>query len=130
MRAGTFGAADDCTRGGVVTMDSGRLTGGDYNLAYAGNYALCETSIVGRMRVFVHGDPDFVSVFGSREREYHFDFVGEMLSSGHCECRLMVDAEQQGRLVLRRLMNLPERRYEWPASAVSTIPHQGTPEGG
>ena len=110
MRAGRFGAPDQLTRGGVVTLDGGRISGGDYNLAYVGHYTLSGDSISGRLHVIVHGDPAFVTVFGSTEREYRFDFVGERLSNDHCECRVMVNSTTQGRLVLRRLMDLPDRK--------------------
>jgi hypothetical protein len=107
IRAGRFGAPDTNTRGGVATLDSGRITGGDYNLLYAGHYGVSGTSIVGRLHILVHGDPGFITVFGTTDRECHFDFVGEQLSADHCECRLILDENTEGRLVLRRVLDLP-----------------------
>jgi hypothetical protein len=110
IRVGRFGAPDSETRGGVVVVEDGRIVGGDSNLAYIGECTMDGLSAAGRLHIIRHGDPSFVTIFGSNADEYDVEFVAERLRSGYYEGRLLVRPNWQGRLVLRRLRDLPAKR--------------------
>lgn len=109
IRVGLFGAPDSETRGGVVAIEDGRIVGGDSNLAYFGECTGDSVSLAGRLHLIRHGDPSFVTVFGRSDPEYDVEFVAERLGEGYYEGRLLVRPNWQGRLVLRRLSDLPAR---------------------
>lgn len=126
IRVGSFGASDGETRGGVVSVEGGRIVGGDSNLAYMGDCSVVGTSLAGRLHLIRHGDPSFVTIFGRSDPEYDVEFVGERLAAGYYEGRLLVRPDWQGRLVLRRLSDLPAKGgYQlrpFPSPLTSTVP--------
>lgn len=65
------------------------------------------TALSGRLHVIRHGDPAYVTIFGTTEAEYDLEFVGERLRTGYYEGRLFRRPNFEGRIVMRRLANLP-----------------------
>lgn len=107
LRVGHFGAPDEMTRGGVVAVECGRIVGGDSNLAYLGTCQVDGTEIRGKLHVVRHGNPDYLTIFGDTASEYDLEFVGEQLWPDYYEGRLFRHPTFEGRIVLRRLADLP-----------------------
>jgi len=121
LRVGRFGAPDHLTRGGVVVVERGRIIGGDSNLAYVGTCQVDGTALSGQLQVVRHGDPGFVTIFGDTETEYQLDFVGERLRRDYYEGRLFRRPDFEGRIVLRKLADLPPFPFDARPSSKRTL---------
>ena len=96
--------------GGAIAIENGRIVGGDNNLAYIGECRVDGTELTGSLHVIRHGDPEYATFFGSKDIEYTVQFVGERLSRDYYEGRLKVRPGVEGRMFMRRLLDLPARQ--------------------
>lgn len=92
--------------GGVIVLESGRLYGGDSGYAYLGLYDVSGERIDGSIHVVRH-DPDIISIYDRDEDEFDLRFRMVRQGDEAMEGELIRSGYPNGRVILRRLANLP-----------------------
>jgi hypothetical protein len=110
IRAGVFGAPDSQIEGAAVAIEQGRIVGGDKDHVYYGECRTDGNAIIGEVHVLRHSDAEHETFFGSTDREYSIEFVGQLVSPAYYEGNLKVSTGIEGRMFMMRLAELPPRR--------------------
>ena len=108
-QGGKFGAPVSQLRTGVVTLEGGRLTGGNDFVIYMGHFDLIGTEMTGTIEVSHFGDRGSTTRSAEPIRKYSITIIEERFDADYYEGRAIFPNKSQHRLVFRRLSHLPGR---------------------
>ena len=107
FRIGRFGCRDAETRGGVIHIEPGRMTGGDSHFALSGHFELKGTELHASLRVCRHWHGgDLEELMGSTGNAFHLSFVADAISLDRFEGHSHREGYPEFRVVMQRL-NFP-----------------------